>query len=110
METSSQGCIHQQRTADSQRGSKAIWNVECPCFLATLTVWGWRAQVRMALDMGTIVAARFNPVIRCFYQRLCAAGKAKKFALVACTRKMLVILNAMLKHRTPWQPHEAPHA
>jgi transposase len=74
------------------------------------TVWGGRAQVRMALYMGTIVAARFNPVIRNFYQRLCAAGKAKKVALVACMRKLLVILNAMLKHQTPWQPHEAQHA
>lgn len=75
------------------------------------TVWGGRAQVRMALYyMGAIVAARFNPVIRSFYQRLCAAGKAKKVALVACMRKMLVILNAMLKHRTPWQPHDVQHA
>lgn len=74
------------------------------------TVWGGRAQVRMALYMGAIVAARFNPVIRNFYQRLCAAGKAKKVALVACMRKLLVILNAMLKHRTPWQPHEVQHA
>ena len=74
------------------------------------TVWGGRAQVRMALYMGAIVAARFNPVIRNFYQRLCAAGKAKKVALVACMRKLLVILNAMLKHRAPWQPHEAQHA
>ena len=74
------------------------------------TVWGGRAQVRMALYMGAIVAARFNPVIRSFYQRLCAAGKAKKVALVACMRKLLVILNAMLKHRAPWQPHEVQHA
>ncbi|MGA6829079.1 IS110 family transposase [Nitrospira sp. NS4] len=74
------------------------------------TVWGGRAQVRMALYMGAIVAARFNPVIRNFYQRLCAVGKAKKVALVACMRKLLVILNAMLKHRAPWQPHETQHA
>jgi len=52
--------------------------------------------------MGTIVATRFNPVIRAFYQRLCAAGKAKKVALTACMRKLLVIVNAMLKHRRPW--------
>ena len=74
------------------------------------TVWGGRAHVRMALYMGAIVAARFNPVIRNFYQRLCAVGKAKKVALVACMRKLLVILNAMLKHRAPWQPHETQHA
>lgn len=60
--------------------------------------------------MGAIVATRFNPVIRNFYQRLCAAGKAKKVALVACMRKLLIILNAMLKHQAPWQPHEAQHA
>jgi transposase len=67
------------------------------------TVWGGRAQVRAALYMAAIVAARFNPVIRVFYQRLCAAGKAKKVALVACMRKLLTIVNAMLKHRTPWR-------
>ena len=53
------------------------------------------------------MAARFNPVIRAFYQRLCAAGKAKKVALTACMRKLLVILNAMLKHRTPWHTEVA---
>ena len=67
------------------------------------TVWGGRAQVRAALYMAAIVAARFNPVIRAFYQRLCAAGKAKKVALVACMRKLLTIVNAMLNHRTPWR-------
>jgi transposase len=68
------------------------------------TVWGGRAQVRAVLYMGTLVATRFNPVIRAFYQRLCAAGKPKKVALTACMRKLLIILNAMLKHRTPWRP------
>ena len=52
--------------------------------------------------MGALVATRFNPVIRAFYQRLCAAGKAKKVALTACMRKLLTILNAMMKHRTRW--------
>lgn len=65
-------------------------------------VWGGRAQVRAVLYMGALVAARFNPVIRAFYQRLCAAGKAKKVALTACMRKLLTILNAMMKHRTRW--------
>jgi len=68
------------------------------------TVWGGRAQVRAVLYMGTLVATRFNPVIHAFYHRLCAAGKAKKVALTACMRKLLIILNAMLKHRTPWRP------
>lgn len=67
------------------------------------TVWGGRAQVRAALYMAAIVAARFNPIIRAFYQRLCAAGNAKKVALVACMRKLLTIVNAMLTHRTPWR-------
>jgi transposase len=66
-------------------------------------VWGGRANVRAALYMPTVVAVRWNPVLRDFYQRLVAAGKPKKVALVACMRKLLVILNAMLKHRTPWQ-------
>ena len=66
------------------------------------TVWGGRAQVRAVLYMGALVASRFNPVIRDFYQRLLAAGKPKKLALTACMRKLLVILNSMLKHRSPW--------
>lgn len=66
------------------------------------TVWGGRARVRAVLYMGALVAARFNPVIRDFYQRLLAAGKPKKLALVACMRKMLVILNSILKHRSSW--------
>ena len=68
------------------------------------TVWGGRAHVRTALYMAAIVAARFNPIIRGFYRRLCTAGKAKKVALVACMRKLLTIINAMLKHHTPWNP------
>jgi transposase len=67
------------------------------------TVWGGRAQVRAVLYMGALVAARFNPVIRTFYQRLCATGKAKKVVLTACMRKLLTMLNAMLKNRTPWR-------
>ena len=67
------------------------------------TVWGGRAKVRAALYMAALVATRFNPVIKVFYQRLLAAGKPKKVALTACMRKLLTILNAMLKHRSPWQ-------
>lgn len=74
------------------------------------TVWGGRAQVRAVLYMGAVVAARFNPVIRAFYQRLHHAGKANKVALTACMRKLLTILNAMLKHRTPWRETDAQHA
>ena len=67
------------------------------------TVWGGRARVRAALYMGALVASRFNPAIRDFYQRLLAAGKPKKLALTACMRKLLVILNSMLKHGSPWR-------
>ena len=77
------------------------------------TVWGGRARVRAALYMGALVASRFNPVIRDFYQRLLAAGKPKKLALTACMRKLLVILNSMLKHRSPWRdltPKIAAHS
>ena len=66
------------------------------------TVWGGRARVRAALYMGALVASRHNPVIRDFYQRLLGAGKPKKLALTACMRKLLVILNSMLKHRSTW--------
>ena len=56
--------------------------------------------------MGALVAARRNPVVKEFYERLLAAGKPKKVALVACMRKLLSILNAILKYRTPWRsPH-----
>jgi transposase len=66
------------------------------------STWGGRPQVRAVLYMAALVAARFNPIISEFYIRLCAMGKAKKVALVACMRKLLTILNSMLKHRVPW--------
>ena len=66
-------------------------------------IWGGRAVVRGVLYMSAVVAARRNPIIKAFYQRLRIAGKAPKVALVACMRKLLTILNAMVKHRTPWR-------
>jgi transposase len=69
-------------------------------------IWGGRAHVRPVLYMGTLVATRCNPRIKAFYQRLLAAGQGKKVALTACMQKFLTILNAMLKHRTPWQTQE----
>jgi transposase len=74
------------------------------------TVWGGRAQVRTVLYMSTLVAVRHNPVLAAFYQRLRAAGKAPKLALTACMRKLLTVLNAMLKHHTRWAPVMAQHA
>ena len=66
------------------------------------SVWGGRASVRAALYMSATVAARYNPVIRIFYERLVAAGKAKKVALTACMRKILVIANAIIRSERPW--------
>ena len=70
-------------------------------------VWGGRRAVRTALYMGTLRATRCNPAIRAFYERLLAAGKAKKVALVACMHKLLIILNAMVKHHPCWQAQAA---
>jgi transposase len=66
------------------------------------TIWGGRATVRAALYMAALVGSRRNPVLRALYTRLLAAGKTKKVALTACMRKLLTILNALLKHRTRW--------
>ena len=68
------------------------------------TVWGGRARVRAVLYMAALVASRFNPVIRTFYQRLLAAGKPKKLALTACMRKLLTMLNAIVKTGRHWDP------
>ena len=65
-------------------------------------IWGGRATVRATLYMAALVASRRNPVIAAFYKRLRAAGKTPKLALVACMRKLLTILNSMIKHRTRW--------
>ena len=74
------------------------------------TIWGGRASVRRVLYMAALVATRWNPVIRLFYQRLRAAGKAPKVALVAAMRKLLTMLNAMVHAGTPWQPVVAQEA
>ena len=68
------------------------------------TIWGGRAHVRTALYMAALTASRRNPVIKDFYVRLRTAGKAPNMALVACLRKLLVMLNAILRHRAPWRP------
>jgi len=66
-------------------------------------IWGGRASVRSMLYMASVTAARCNPVIRSFYERLIAAGKKGKVALTACMHKLLTILNAMVKAGTSWQ-------
>lgn len=67
------------------------------------SIWGGRASVRSTLYMAALVASRYNPQIKCFYERLCCAGKLKKVALTACMHKLLIIMNAMIKHQQPWQ-------
>jgi transposase len=81
------------RDRDTVRGKRAVW--------------GGRAHVRAVLYMSTLAAVRHNPVLKAFYERLRAVGKAPKVALTACMRKLLTILNAMLKHRPPWHENYA---
>jgi transposase len=73
-------------------------------------VWGGRAHVRAVLYMSTLAAVRHTPVLKAFYERLRAVGKAPKVALTACMRQLLTILNAMLKHQTPWHENDAHHS
>ena len=68
------------------------------------TVWGGRAKLRAVLYMAALVGVRRNPVMATFYERLLKAGKVKKVALVACMRKLLTILNAMMRTMTVWNP------
>ena len=82
----------------------APWNRDSGRRRGPRRCWGGRADVRAVLYMATLAAVRYNPVLRAFYQRLLAAGKLKKVALVACMRKLLTILNAMVKTQTPWAP------
>ena len=94
------------------RPQSAAWGGVAPlnCDSGTLrgrrTIWGGRAHVRTVLYMGTLVATRYNPQIKAFYERLLAAGKVKKVALTACMHKVLTMLNALLTHRTRWPPQE----
>ena len=67
-------------------------------------IWGGRADVRCVLYMSTVAAIRCNPVLRAFADRLKAAGKPAKVVIVACMRKLLSIMNAMLKSNLPWNP------
>ena len=71
-------------------------------FKGRRSIWGGRSTVRACLYMAALVASRHNPTIHAFYKRLRTTGKCPKVALVACMRKLLTILNAMIKHRTPW--------
>jgi transposase len=83
-------------------------NCESGTWRGRRIVWGGRARVRTALYMATLVASRFNPTIAAFYTRLCAAGKPKKVALMACMHKLLTILNAIIRQGAPWSVQTAP--
>lgn len=67
-------------------------------------IWGGRTRVRNALYMAALVGIRHNPPLRAHYQQLLARGKAKKVALVACMRKLLIWINAMMRDQRPWMP------
>lgn len=82
----------------------APMNRDSGTFKGRRRIAGGRPTVRAALYMATLVASRCNPVIAAHYRKLQAAGKSAKQALTACMRKLLVILNAMLRDRKPWQP------
>lgn len=72
-------------------------------------IFGGRAEVRAMLYMATLSAMRFNPAIKTFYDRLRKAGKLPKVAMVACMRKLLTVLNSMLKSMTVWDPKRFQH-
>jgi transposase len=80
----------------------APFNRDSGTLRGSRTTWGGRAHVRAVLYMSTLVAVRYNPVLKRFYERLRTAGKVAKVALTACMRKLLTILNAMATHQKPW--------
>jgi transposase len=80
----------------------APYNRDSGRFRGKRMIRGGRSHLRHMLYMAAVVAARYNPVIRTFYQRLLAAGKPKKLALTACMRKLVLIINSMLKNNQPW--------
>ncbi len=81
----------------------APMNFDSGFFRGKRRIKGGRADIRTVLYMATVSATRFNPVIREFYQRLLKNGKLKKVALVACMRKLLTILNALIRDQLSWQ-------
>jgi transposase len=98
---------HLNRRQISALVGVAPFNCDSGRFRGKRRIWGGRASVRQALYMAALVATRHNPPLRAFYQRLLAAGKPKKLALVAVMRKLLTILNAIVKHNKSWQPTAA---
>lgn len=78
-------------------------NRDSGAFRGRRSVWGGRSRVRKNLYMGALVASRYNPVIRSFHARLVETGKPNKVVLVACMRKLLLILNDMVRRGDPWR-------
>lgn len=85
----------------------APFNVDSGKSSGPRRTWGGRPEVRSALYMAALVATRHNPVIRAFYRRLLGAGKPPKVALIAAARKLLTMLNAMVRDNRPWNPQFA---
>jgi transposase len=85
-------------------GGLAPWTRQSGQWRGKSFIGGGRASVRSALFMGALVAMRFNPVLKAFHQRLIAVGKPKMVAVIAVARKLLTILNAILRDKQPWQP------
>ncbi len=83
----------------------APFNRDSGKFKGQRKIWGGRARIRATLYMAALTATRCNPAIRPFYQRLIANGKPHKVAMVACMRKMLTILNVMVRTNTHWNPN-----
>jgi transposase len=81
----------------------APYNCDSGQFRGRRLIWGGRAPVRATVYMAALAASQHNPVLARFYQRLRTAGKPPKLALVAVMRRLLTILNAMLKQQTPWR-------
>ena len=105
------GVAPYNRESGALRGKRAVWGgrsrVRAVLYMGALVTWERWLHGSVGY-MGALVASRHNPAIRDFYQRLLAAGKPKKVALVASMRKLLVMLNAMLNHGSPWRNMTQP--
>ena len=100
------GTLNRKEVADLV--GVAPFNRDTDTLRGKRTLWGGREPLRTALYMATLVATRHNSILRDFYQRLCVPGKPKKVALTACLRKLLVILNSMVKYYRAWTPVGQP--
>lgn len=90
---------HRQITA---LAGLAPYNCDSGTLKGKRVIWGGRVSVRNALYMAALTATRYNAQIKAFYARLCQAGKPKKVALTACMRKLLIVMNSMIKNNEPW--------